>query len=499
MTYLAGYDFDLFVSYAHVNNIPVESADHGWVDALISNLKLALGMKLGRSDAASVWLDGQNLRGNHAVSGHIPEQVKRSALFLAVLSPGYASSEFCLKELQAFIDSRGGVADERLFVVYMEELDEQRHRMPDAFRDPRKYQFWKRDMNQRARILAWPLPNHGDQEDRRFYFPMIEDLCRDIVYKLDEAKASPSVPVSTNGTSVVVKDDPSRPSILLAEVTDDLDGRRDEVRRYLDQAGITTLPKGSYPLHRAGLEEALKADLATSAAFVQLVGPMTGKCPPDIPDGFGWLQFRTAQAAKVPILQWCSPDLKIAQDVKSQVQQALLQTAEAMPFEDFRQKIVRTVMDVQKKKESNGNQSSERPSFIFIDADDVDMDHADLIAQRLGDSFDWEIPLPKQKAAGDDGGANGTFRSADELDEAIATNLIDCDGLLVVYGKAPSRWVRSQLQHYRKLVARRTKEPRVLAVVEAGDEPKEPIRAGLRGLRIIGINDIDLVLKPTTP
>src|SRR5262249_21326251 len=158
MAYVPEYDYDLFVSYAHVDNEPLDPTEHGWVDALIGILSIDLGRKLGRSEAFSLWIDAQQLRGNHEVSNHIPEQVKRSALFLAILSPGYVSSPFRLHELEAFIDSIGGAGHERLFVVYCDPLEEERHTMPDAFRDPRKYQFWIADRHQKPHRLGWPLP-----------------------------------------------------------------------------------------------------------------------------------------------------------------------------------------------------------------------------------------------------------------------------------------------------------------------------------------------------
>jgi hypothetical protein len=46
MTYLAGFDYDIFVSYAHVDNIAIEPADHGWVDALVRILGDALRVRL---------------------------------------------------------------------------------------------------------------------------------------------------------------------------------------------------------------------------------------------------------------------------------------------------------------------------------------------------------------------------------------------------------------------------------------------------------------------
>src|SRR5262249_52251821 len=135
MAYVPGYEFDLFVSYAHVDNA------HGWVDALDDILRKGLAAKLGRSEAFSVWRDSQNLRGNQEISGHIPGQVRKSANFLAVLSPGYSASMHCLEELQAFLDSVKPEAKGRLFVVSIDPIDDLREELK-AFRDLVKYQFW---------------------------------------------------------------------------------------------------------------------------------------------------------------------------------------------------------------------------------------------------------------------------------------------------------------------------------------------------------------------
>jgi hypothetical protein len=43
---------DIFVSYAFVDNEPLPGMDKGWISAFIDGLKIYLGQKLGRKDAA---------------------------------------------------------------------------------------------------------------------------------------------------------------------------------------------------------------------------------------------------------------------------------------------------------------------------------------------------------------------------------------------------------------------------------------------------------------
>lgn len=472
MSYVPGYDHDVFVSYAKVDNDPVPSAKSGWVDTLISILVSGNGLagKLGRRELFEYWIDEQNLRGNDEVD-HIPERVKRSALFVAVLSPAYAASKFCQLELETFFKSTGG-APERLFIIHKEQLVEPRHKMPEAFIRPRKYKFWDLDKHNKPRVLGWPQPIYNNPEDRP-YFQAIDDLCSELATKLEQLKQEkeqegkhPEVQITT-----AVK-----PTVLLAETTDDLIRHRDAVRRYLEQAGIDIAPAGTYyGLARADYEKAFLSDLSRSAAFVQLVGPELGRCLNDVPDGFGWLQYQMAKDQQRPILQWRSPDLRDLQGIDDDRQKRLLNMADAMPLEDFKKKIVEAV--------TKDDAKVKRPSFMFIDCDSVDTDNADAVGDILGDQLDWERPPYEEKPR------------AQQLEDEIQSGLIDCDGLLIVYGRTCGSWVRQQLQLYRKLRPRRAKEPSVLAVVHTGPEPKELKGVGLAGLKIIGLDEVASVLK----
>jgi hypothetical protein len=481
MSYVPGYDFDFFISYASVDNDPVPSSKLGWVDTLVGILTSGSGLagKLGRREAFNYWLDKQQLRGNHEADNHIPEQVRRSAVLVVVLSPGYLASTFCRLELDTFLQSIGG-ASERLFVVSRERIEDVAG-LPEALRRPRKYDFWRLDTNNKSRTLGWPQPMHDNPEDRP-YFLMVEDLCKDLADKLKELRREGESARQAQAALMTVPATPApasgKPAVLLAETTDDLIRKRDEARRYLEQAGVDVLPAGTYyGLAAAGYENAVLADLTRSAAFVQLLGPELGRALADVPDGFGWLQYNLAKRAQRTILQWRSPDLGDLSIVDDERQRRLMEAAEAMPFEDFKQKIVRAVTAPPPKQQGG------RPSFFFINCAAVDTGEADDIGSQLGSDVDWERPAYEDKP------------KAKVLQDKIETNLVDCDGLLIVHGKARSAWVKDQLQQYRKVRARRAQDPRVLAVVQAGPEREELKGIGLAGLKIIGVNDLPGVVK----
>jgi TIR domain-containing protein len=473
MSYVPGYDHDFFVSYAKVDNDAVPSAKSGWVETLMSILISGNGLagKLGRREAFDYWIDEQKLRGNDEVD-QIPEQVRRSALFVAVLSPAYTASKFCQLELETFLKSTGG-APERLFIIYKEQLVERRHKIPEAFVRPRKYKFWDLDKSNKPRVLGWPQPIYNNPEDRP-YFQMVDDLCNELADKLEELKQEKEQEGKDAEVRITTA---AKPMVLLAETTDDLMRKRDEVRRYLELAGVDIVPAGTYyGLARADYEKAFLSDLSHSAAFVQLVGPELGRCLNDVPDGFGWLQYQMAKDQQCPILQWRSPDLRDLQGIEDDRQRRLLDMADAMPLEDFKKKIVGAV--------TKRDAKVKRPSFVFIDCDSVDTDNADAVGNILGGQLDWERPPYEEKP------------KAQQLENEIQSGLIDCDGLFIVYGRTCSSWVRQQLQLYRKLRPRRAKELSVLAVVQTGPEPKELKGVGLAGLKIIGLDDVSGFVKP---
>jgi hypothetical protein len=297
MAFVPGYEQDIFVSYAHVDDQPyLEPAPGldlpaGWVSTLVRQLQNELGQKIGRGDACKVWFDNHSLRGNHTLTDEIASQVERSAIFVAVVSPGYLSAAWCLDELRLFSRRVAGELAHSVFIVEKAPFDPDEPPPPELQRR-RGYRFWHPDRNQQPRTLAMPVPRADEIE----YYRQIEDLARDLHTQLKAMRSGQSggispAPVSSFRPLTGARAD-GAPTILLAEVTDDLEFKRLEVQRYLEQHGLNVLPEASYPLGRAEFEAALDADLARSSLFVQLLGTMIGKRPRDLPEGYGWLQLR---------------------------------------------------------------------------------------------------------------------------------------------------------------------------------------------------------------
>ena len=130
MAFVPKYQYDIFVSYAHVDDMPDVGADHGWVTTLISSLRTRLAQRLGRSDAFSLWMDPE-LANHGSLTPQILDALHGSATILIILSPGYLASWWCLREKDSFLDTLQGGSDSRIFLVERDIIDDA-ERLPRA-------------------------------------------------------------------------------------------------------------------------------------------------------------------------------------------------------------------------------------------------------------------------------------------------------------------------------------------------------------------------------
>jgi hypothetical protein len=103
MAYVPGFDYDIFISYAHVNDQAADARREGWVAQFQRHLEMQLSTLVGRKDLVKVWRDPV-LDGNQLFDSTIKDRINRSAIFLSLFSFGYLHSNYCLQEMQWFFD-----------------------------------------------------------------------------------------------------------------------------------------------------------------------------------------------------------------------------------------------------------------------------------------------------------------------------------------------------------------------------------------------------------
>lgn len=467
MAFVPYCEYDIFVSYARVDDEPAPGVEKGWVTTLVEGLRKELARKLGRSDSCSLWMDHQLSR-HVQITPEITDTLQRTAILLVILSPGYIASEWCKRERCTFLDMvrervRSG---SRVFIVEFDKVAER----PQEFEGLLGYRFWVVDQEGKPpRTLGMPRPNPDDVRDQPYY-DNLNQLRSDLAEELKKLK-------DTAETSVQERD--MRPAVFLAEVTDDLDVLRDEVKRYLDQAGLRVLPETWYPRNPTVFREAVDRDIAQSVLFAQLLSGSAGKKSPDLPSGYMGLQYDRAVELEKPILQWHDPDLdmdKIRDKDADHCAFLERDTVLAVGIEEFKRRIVERAFY---------RPAPPRPikAFIFVDTETEDRSLAELVCEVL-DRYVVGYALPMRTG------------KPSEIRNDLEQNLLDCDALIIIYASATVAWVRGQLLQCRKIFSRRDQPLRALAIYEGPPGPKEPLDIKLPNMQILdcceGLNEGEL-------
>ncbi len=214
--------------------------------------------------------------------------------------------------------------------------------------------------------------------------------------------------------------------------------------------------------------------MAQTDLFVQLLSTLPGRSSPDLPEGYVRFQVNAAEARGVDILQWCHPEvLGKANTVTNPEHQNVLSGKDLMAvgFEEFKAEVRRRAQQPRPLKTVEGNMALSS-SFIFINADQVDMD----VAKYISDFFSLHslcVFLPLQ---------DGPDR---ERDTDIADSILKCDAFFLVYGKATAWWVRKAGRNYQSLHRGRSQPPRLSAIYLAPPEHKDDLAFNLPNFRKI--------------
>lgn len=458
--YVSNYQHDIFVSYAQADNESLLPGESGWVSHLISGLKILLGKKLGHQEAFSLWMDHE-LRGNAVVTPQIYEQLTNSATFLIILSPAYLASQWCRLELNTFLAEQGKESG-RLFIVEHDRVER-----PPPLTDLLGYKFWRLDNTEQPRTLGLPKPSAEEIE----YYQRLDDLARQLAEKLvglnTQAKSSTS-----NATADFSKDiqkssfsipEAAPITVFLAEVTDDLETRRQEVKRGLEQQGIQILPNKVYSY--ANIQQAIDEDLQQCRLFIQLLSDKTGNNYPQF-------QYERAKVAQIAILQWREAHLAMTEIIDAN-HRALLEgsTVIASGLVEFQTHIINQL----KKQQQPTIESPEGDSLVFINAAPEDME----LAYQVRDILDahgvgYSLPLDITVAT-----------KATEMRYHLEQNLLTCDAVLVLYDNTSIIWVNEQLLYCRRIQRKREQPIQVIAVYNTPTTSKHALNIKLPNMQVL--------------
>lgn len=265
------FEKHLFISYAHIDNLPLTREQQGWVSRFHVALDAMLSMRIG--GPARIWRD-QKLAGNDIFADEILAQFSKTALLISVLTPRYVASDWCAREVREFCkaaeQSGGVVVDRKLRVIKVIKTPvDDDHLLPEVLRDVLGYQFYVFDAEQTPLELD---PAYGPDIEQKFNLKLAK-LAWDISKQLKQLEDV------TRGESPDTGPHASKPTVYLAETSWDQRQSREALETELRLHGYAILPDAELPRDEAGYVAEVTRLLTRAELSVHLVGAGYGAVP----------------------------------------------------------------------------------------------------------------------------------------------------------------------------------------------------------------------------
>jgi hypothetical protein len=274
MAYLKSFDHDVFISYAHVDNLPNREGEKGWVERFAQQLSIRLLKRFG--EPVDVWHDPQ-LRRSQLFDTVIEKAVQGAGVMVSLISNRYLRSDYCQKEIKWFCDKvkqepGGLVVDDsvRVFPVLLYNIP------PDNWPDVCQG------------VSAFPFHDASDAEFGEPLEPASDPFGRQLRRLVDELYAVLTRLGQREAEPESADADASQASdftIFMASPSDDLRPIRRQLTATLAQQGITVVDKIPPPYDEAPHAEAVTQVMQQADLCVHLMSTSPGEpLDPDIPD-----------------------------------------------------------------------------------------------------------------------------------------------------------------------------------------------------------------------
>ncbi|MCP4662600.1 MAG: hypothetical protein GY856_44965 [bacterium] len=464
------FENDIFVSYAHIDNLALAEGDKGWISSFHRALEVRLAQLLGKQPR--IWRDPK-LQGNDYFADKLVERLPKVALLVSIFSPRYVKSEWCVRELMEFLKASeisGGVriADKaRVFKVVKTPIPFEEH--PQEVQGLLGYDFFTVEPSSgRAR----ELDQRSDPDAQRQYWARLDDLAQDIselLKMLETAGDAPAPVAAAEGEGE---------KIYLAETSFDLKEERDAIKRELMGHGHTVLPDRPLPLVGPEMEALVREQLAGCRLSIHMVGKNYGIVPEGATLSVVALQNELAiAAAELPRLVWMPPGLEaederqlnfiesLQTDARIQEGADLLETS----LEDFKTAIhhkLHPPESASTRDEAAPSADGDELVRIYLICDQRDGEATRDLEDTLWDQG-FEVIVPVF-----DGDEAQVRRDHEE-------SMVSCDAALVYWGAANELWLRRKMRELQRSAGLGRTQPMLAKAVYVAP-PEDPKKQRFR-------------------
>jgi hypothetical protein len=444
MAFVPGFEHDIFISYAHVNNPGGEEGAGGWVTQFHRVLEEQLLQHTGKS--LKIWRD-RRLDRNNDFDKTIKTAVESAALFLSINSTAYKNSAYCQDEARWFHeraqqDGFGVSLDDRRRIFHTLINQQPFSDWPAPFQGMTAYKFFEQVPDDDIGLtLELDSPLFKIE-----FKALVRQLTRTLLIFKDLAAKRGKPPVAAINPPRLAQPGNGF-KVFLAATSDAQLRMRKRLATELEAKGISLAASLPPPHENAAHDERAVAELQQTSLSLHLLDATPGQEIVGAENCFyPQRQLELAQQHAPSQLIWVPRKLNVA-EIEDEEQRAFLQQLELAPRQangykyllyDSVDEIVREVLAKQQEL-AQALAAANASTAALLDAHVRDLSQAiELFDLRLGER---NVPF-KTNWGNDDPRKN----LAD-----LAKGLKESSHLILVFGQVPRDWVINRLREAVKI------------------------------------------------
>jgi hypothetical protein len=471
MAILSRGQCDVFVSYAHVDDLPDREGEKGWVDRFASQLAVRLLKRFG--EKVEVWRDPELGRAQR-FDPVIERAVRGAGVMVCLLSNRYLKSDYCQQEIEWFrakaeAEPAGlAVGDYlRVFPVLLYNLPP--GRWPAVFRGTSAFPFF----DARGDEFGEPLAPGSEAFNLRLR-QLVEELYVVLTrLREDEPAAAPSAP----GPPPAPSADAARPfAVFLAQPADDLRPTARQLAAALAGQGMEVVSGVPPPYPEAEHAAAVRRAIEAADLAVHLLGDHAGEPVEEAGGGRTYpveqarLGLEHARSQLVLVPDELAPEL-IDEPAYAEFLRGLGERErDAGRFELVRagrHRMLDAVLEKRRRLEeaaARAGAPAGSPGIAFIDLHSRDVPYATDLVGYLAERRITPVMIP----AADLSPTAGMSLFEENLKRAKL--------FVVVFGAVARAWVEHRLEEAFKLVLGHRLDTKIGVYVAPPEKPAEQVK-----------------------
>lgn len=310
MALVPGFEYDIFISYVHDDNVPETKKEEGWVNQFYQYLDTKLRK---HNKDVKIWWDEKNLDKSQMFDKTIAEAIEKSAIMICLYSRRYTQSDYCIKELEHFCkkvknEKTGLVVGNRSRIIPVMLSNIPYSSWPDKLTGTTSFKFHDApDKDDRAygdplRVKAKGAFSNEMKNLRTALVHIFEDFNREHgKEKSVIAEKSESAPMEAKNKAF---------TFYIGAVSDSLDDRRDGIISELESKGYHIISGEAFAPNVEAHEQVTKEAIEKAQLAVHVLNEYPGrKIKGDPNSRYIQKEVEIGLASSTPQLIWVPSDL----------------------------------------------------------------------------------------------------------------------------------------------------------------------------------------------